>query len=178
MKLVEKSEKGQKQSASEDQAVQSGEAMDTQATPARPELIKKSPVKANLEDYESAYGSFSWEEAKKEISYFPDGKVNAAYNAIDRHINNGRRNKVALYTVGADNKLEKLTFQEIYEESNRIGNALKSLGVKKGDRVFALYINNCHCKNRRDRWASFLGVRSRCAERQTDRQPGEGDHHQ
>jgi acetyl-CoA synthetase len=136
MKLVEKSEKGQKQSASEDQAVQSGEAKDTQATPARPELIKKSPVKANLEDYESAYGSFSWEEAKKEISYFPDGKVNAAYNAIDRHINNGRRNKVALYTVGADNKLEKLTFQEIYEESNRIGNALKSLGVKKGDRVF------------------------------------------
>jgi acetyl-CoA synthetase len=102
----------------------------------RPEIIKKSSVKVNIEDYESACASFSWEEARKEISYFPDGKLNAAYNAIDRHIKNGRRNKVALYSIDANNKLEKLTFQEIYDQSNQVGNALKSLGVKKGDRVF------------------------------------------
>jgi len=138
MKLVEKSGKDHTHSASKDkvQAVKNDDGEEKQVTPARAELIKKSPVKANLEDYESVYNSFSWEEAKKEISYFPGGKVNAGYNAIDRHINNGRRNKVALYTIGADNKLEKLTFQEIYEESNRIGNALKSVGVVKGDRVF------------------------------------------
>jgi acetyl-CoA synthetase len=138
MKLVEKSGKDHTHSASKDkvQAVKNDDGEEKQVTPARAELIKKSPVKANLEDYESVYSSFSWEEAKKEISYFPGGKVNAGYNAIDRHINNGRRNKVALYTIGADNKLEKLTFQEIYEESNRIGNALKSVGVVKGDRVF------------------------------------------
>jgi acetyl-CoA synthetase len=138
MKLVEKSGKDHTHSASKDkvQAVKNDDGKEKQVTPARAELIKKSPVKANLEDYESVYSSFSWEEAKKEISYFPGGKVNAGYNAIDRHINNGRRNKVALYTIGADNKLEKLTFQEIYEESNRIGNALKSVGVVKGDRVF------------------------------------------
>lgn len=138
MKVVEKSGKEQKHSPSKDkvQTAKSAETSDKQSSPARPELIKKFPVKANIEDYETTYSSFSWEEAKKEITYFPGGKINAAYNAIDRHLTNGRRNKVALYTVGADNKLEKLTFQEMYEESNRAGNALKSLGVVKGDRVF------------------------------------------
>ena len=138
MKLVEKSEEKQAAVTTKDKAP-AGKADDKEAKPApatRPELIKKHPVKANLEDYDNAYNSFSWEEAKKEISYFPGGKVNAAYNAIDRHVSNGRRNKVALYTVGADNKLEKLTFQEIFDESNKVGNALKSLGVLKGDRVF------------------------------------------
>ena len=102
----------------------------------RPEILKKFPVKANVENYDEYYSNFRWEDAKKEISYFPGGKLNAAYNAVDRHIFSGRKNKVALYNIDANNKLEKRTFQEIYEESNRIGNALKQLGVKKGDRVF------------------------------------------
>lgn len=103
---------------------------------ARRELIKKFPIKANLEDYEAAYASFSWDQAKQEISWFAEGQINAAYNAIDRHMNNGRRNKVALYSVSAGNQLEALTYQDIYYLSNRLGNALKSLGVVKGDRVF------------------------------------------
>ena len=103
---------------------------------ARREIIKKYPVKANLEDYDAAYASFSWEEAKKELSWFADGKINAAYNAIDRHMNDGRRNKVALYSVDAENRLETFTFQDLYYLSNRLGNALRDLGVVKGDRVF------------------------------------------
>jgi acetyl-CoA synthetase len=103
---------------------------------ARKEIIKKFPVKANLEDYEAAYASFSWEEAKKELSWFADGKINAAYNAIDRHMNDGRRNKVALYSVDAQNRLETFTFQDLFYLSNRLGNALRDLGVVKGDRVF------------------------------------------
>ncbi|HEY9756504.1 MAG TPA: acetate--CoA ligase [Oculatellaceae cyanobacterium] len=73
---------------------------------------------------------------KKELSYFSGGKINAAYNAIDRNLINGRRNKVAMYTVAADGKLEKHTFQEVHDAANKVGNALKSLGVQKGDRVF------------------------------------------
>lgn len=103
---------------------------------ARREIIKKFPVKANLDDYEAAYASFSWDEAQKELSWFADGKINAAYNAIDRHMNDGRRNKVALYSVDAENQLEMFTFQDLYYLSNRMGNALRDLGVVKGDRVF------------------------------------------
>jgi len=103
---------------------------------AKQEFIKKFPIKVNLENYEEAYANFDWADAKKEISYFAGGKINAAYNAVDRHMHDGRRNKVALYCIDAKNKLEKFTFQDIYHLSNRMGNALKDLGVKKGDRVF------------------------------------------
>lgn len=100
------------------------------------EIIRKFPVQANLTDYETAYETFSWEEARQQVSFFADGTVNAAYNAVDRHMNSGRRNKVALYAVNAQEQLETFTFQEIYYLSNKLGNALKSLGVMKGDRVF------------------------------------------
>lgn len=100
------------------------------------EILKKFPVKANLEDYESLYSQFSWEDGRKEINYFAGGKLNAAYNAVDRHMHDGRRNKVALYCVDSDNKLELFTFQDLYYHSNRLGNALKTLGIQKGDRVF------------------------------------------
>ena len=103
---------------------------------AKREILKKAAVNCNLHEYENFYNTFSWQDAQKEISYFFGGKVNAAYNAVDRHLHNGRRNKVALYSVDARGHLEKYTFQEIYEAANRLGNALKSLGVKRGDRVF------------------------------------------
>jgi len=125
MKLAEKADKSEKEKSAGDEQKS-----------VRKEIIKKFPVNCNLTDYEATYATFSWEEAKKEISYFADGKINAAYNAIDRHLHNGRRNKVALYSVDAKGVLVKYTFQEMYDEVNRLGNALKSLGVQKGDRVF------------------------------------------
>ncbi|MFN8551782.1 MAG: acetate--CoA ligase [Candidatus Obscuribacterales bacterium] len=133
MKLVDKPAKSQKRDNS---ASTAGENTGAKSTPARAELIKKPAPRANIENYEQDYQSFNWEDAKKEISYFTGGKMNAAYNAVDRHMHDGRRNKVALYSVNAANKIEKLTFQDIYEQSNKMGNALKKLGVKKGDRVF------------------------------------------
>jgi acetyl-CoA synthetase len=98
--------------------------------------IKKFPVKANLENYYSTYETFSWEEAKKEIIYFDGGKVNAAYNAIDRHAFGPRANKVALYAVDDRMQANKYTFLDLHYLTNRMGNALKNLGVEKGDRVF------------------------------------------
>ena len=132
MKLAEQS---QKKSNTLEPAASSAEEKDDKAT-GRKELIKKFPVRCNLEDYATTYNTFDWADAKKEIAYFEGGKVNAAYNAVDRHLVNGRKNKVALYSIDASGKLEKFTFQEIYEAANKMGNALKSLGVKKGDRVF------------------------------------------
>jgi acetyl-CoA synthetase len=132
MKLVDKPAKAPKKDASTPTA---GEG--TSSKPAvRAELIKKPAPRANIENYEQSYETFNWDDAKKEISYFAGGKMNAAYNAVDRHMHDGRRNKVALYSVNASNKIEKLTFQDVYEQSNKMGNALKKLGVKRGDRVF------------------------------------------
>lgn len=100
------------------------------------EIIKKYPVDPAISNYEKAYTSFSWQDARSEVHWFGGEKVNAAYNAVDRHMYDGRRNKVALYSIGVDNKLHKLTFYDVYEQSNRLGNALKKLGVQRGDRVF------------------------------------------
>ncbi len=62
-------------------------------------------------------------------------KVNAAYEAIDRHAESDRRDKIALYYSDA-NREEQYTFLEMKEKSNRFGNVLRKLGIKKGDRVF------------------------------------------
>ncbi len=99
-------------------------------------LIKKFPVKVNLDNYESYYSTFSWDQASSEITWFAGGKVNAVYNAVDRHFHNGRRNKVALYHIDCEDRVQAFTFQDIYYSSNRLGNALKSLGINKSDRVF------------------------------------------
>lgn len=109
---------------------------DSSSKGVRKEIIKKFPVRCNLEDYATTYNTFTWDQARSEIAYFHDGKVNATYNAIDRHLTAGRKNKVALYSVDPTGHLEKYTYLEMYEAVNRMGNALKSLGIKKGDRVF------------------------------------------
>lgn len=117
-------------------AVYRSSGSSTRVGAGRKEVIKKFPVSANLTDYECAYSSFSWDQAKADINWFAEGKLNAGYNAVDRHMHDGRRNKVALYSVDAQNRLETFTFQDMHYLSNRLGNALKGLGVVKGDRVF------------------------------------------
>ncbi|TDO12813.1 acetyl-CoA synthetase [Bacillus subtilis] len=90
----------------------------------------------HLKNYEETYRHFDWAEAEKHFSWHETGKLNAAYEAIDRHAESFRKNKVALYYKDA-NRDEKYTFKEMKEESNRAGNVLKRYGnVEKGDRVF------------------------------------------
>jgi len=93
-------------------------------------------VAPNLGNYEAASRDFTWEEARKEIDWFDGGRLNAAYNAVDRHALNWRKNKVALYWEGERGEIEKYTFRELSELSNQFANALISIGVGKGDRVF------------------------------------------
>src|SRR3989344_4728300 len=91
----------------------------------------------NLKDYDKAYRDFNskdWERGG--IEYFEDGKLNAAYNAVERHATNENKNKIALYHLD-DNLVEtKITFYELNQLANKFGNYLKSLGVNPGDRVF------------------------------------------
>jgi len=67
--------------------------------------------------------------------WFVGGKTNITYNCLDRHVKSGKRNKVAYIYLDENDNERKITYGELLELVNRIANGLKSLGVKKGDRV-------------------------------------------
>jgi len=98
--------------------------------------ISELKAKPNLENYEKTYRTFTWEEGKKELEWFKEGKINAAFNAIDKNSTGFRKNKVALYWESEEGEKKKFTFQELANLSNQFANFLKSLGVESGDRVF------------------------------------------
>ncbi|MGM0920813.1 MAG: acetate--CoA ligase [Bacillota bacterium] len=90
----------------------------------------------NLEDYAKAYENFDWAEAEKHLSWSETGRINAAYEAIDKHAESFRKNKVALYYRDPERE-EKYTFKEMKDHSNKAGNILRQCAdVEKGDRVF------------------------------------------
>jgi acetyl-CoA synthetase len=104
------------------------------------ELVMKDPgklrVKPNLQGYAELRKSFKWSDAEKMVDWFPGGKINAAYNAVDRHAKGPRRNKIALIYDDGEGNATKMTFQQLYEMTNKFANVLKKLGVKRQDRVF------------------------------------------
>ena len=69
--------------------------------------------------------------------WFIGGKLNVSYNALDRHIETWRRNKAAIIwePEPIDEEHRVLTYYDLYREVNKFANVLKSLGVRKGDRV-------------------------------------------
>lgn len=90
----------------------------------------------NLKSYDELYENFNWADVEKEFSWKDTGRMNMAYEAIDRHAESFRKNKIALYYRDGERN-EKYTFKEMKELSNKAGNALKTYGdVEKGDRVF------------------------------------------
>jgi acetyl-CoA synthetase len=92
-------------------------------------------TKPNLPDYDQAKRTFSWNKAKKEITYI-NGKLNAAYNAIDRNAKNWRKNKIALYWEGENEDKKRFTFQDLNKLSSQFANLLHSLEINRKDRVF------------------------------------------
>jgi len=68
-------------------------------------------------------------------AWFLDGKLNASANCLDRHVHGGRRNTAALIWIGEDGEEHTYTYARLYREVNRFANALRRLGVGKGDRV-------------------------------------------
>jgi acetyl-CoA synthetase len=74
-----------------------------------------------------------------DAKWFVGGKLNVSYNCLDRHIRGARRNKAALIWIGEPGDRRTLTYWDLYREVNKFANALKKLGVAKGDRV-AIYM--------------------------------------
>ena len=81
----------------------------------------------NVSQYDFVNGNIEW---------FSGGKLNASYNCIDRHIEDGHGEKTAIIWEGNDpNQSRKFSYNELLKEVSKFSNALKELGVKKGDRV-------------------------------------------
>ena len=69
------------------------------------------------------------------IKWYEDGTLNASANCIDRHLKN-KKDKIAIIWVGDDPKdTKKISYKQLHKEVSKTANALKELGIKKGDRV-------------------------------------------
>ena len=89
-----------------------------------------------LKDYKHMAAEFSWTHAEKVFSWYESGKVNIAYEAVDRHAESFRKNKVALYYKDADRK-EAYTYNEMKKMTNKAANVFHNhSSLKKGDRLF------------------------------------------
>ena len=73
------------------------------------------------------------------VKWFEGGKINLSYNCLDRHVATWRKNKAAIIWEGEPGEVVTLTYQQLLVEVSKLANVLKSLGVKKGDRV-AIYM--------------------------------------
>ena len=102
--------------------------------------ITLSPgVVPNLKDYEVFSHSFTWEAEQKFLDGLPEQKgFNIAYEAAERHAKGKLKDTVALRWVLKDKTVKDFTYYEIHKLSSRFANALTTLGIKKGERVFAL----------------------------------------
>ena len=119
----------------------------------------------NEDSYEISLGNFDtdtrrkakldqvsfWDDQAKKLSWFKqwtktlewnspfakwfiDGKINASYNTLDVHQTN-RAKKPAIHWMGEDGTNRTITYADLYRDVCKFANVLKSLGVKKGDRV-------------------------------------------
>ena len=93
---------------------------------------------ANLSDYETAVRSFSWPQARAMLEGLPDGGLNIAHEAVDRHLRAGRGNRIAIRWIGRDDQIRDFTYASLGAAVNRFANVLTRHGVAKGDRIFSL----------------------------------------
>ncbi|WP_156290585.1 acetate--CoA ligase [Oceanobacillus salinisoli] len=97
----------------------------------------------NLSNYNQIKAEFSWDDMGRDFIR-ANGKVNAAYETIDRHVEEGYGDKIALHYVNGDEK-QTYTFKEVKEKTDHYARVLKKIGVKKGDRVFVFLPKTPEC---------------------------------
>jgi acetyl-CoA synthetase len=67
--------------------------------------------------------------------WFEDGKINASYNCVDRHVEAGNGDRVAYYWHGEEGEERTVTYADLHRDVQRFANALKDLGIERGDVV-------------------------------------------
>jgi len=71
--------------------------------------------------------------------WFKDGKINASYNCLDRHVEAGKGSKIAYYYEGEPGDRWTITYRQLLDDVSRFANGLRALGIRKGDRI-AIYM--------------------------------------
>jgi len=125
------------------------------------EFAAKAHIRS-LAEYEELYAQSIadpeafWESAAQELHWFTPwtkvfdwelpwakwfvgGKINISYNCLDRHVQNGKSDKTAILWEGEPGEVRKVSYGELLADVQKFANALKWLGIKKGDRV-AVYM--------------------------------------
>jgi len=120
--------------------------------------VKQWMDRNNIKDLDELYKKaenweWFWEEISKDLvewyepykkvvewdapwaKWFVGAKYNIVHDALDKHVNSWRKNKVAFIFEGEPGDIKKYTYNDLYIEVNKLANALKKIGVKKGDRI-------------------------------------------
>ncbi|MGP9695182.1 acetate--CoA ligase [Brachybacterium sp. AOP25-B2-12] len=114
---------------------------------ARPSLYQEA-ARDRLAFWKDRASLLSWETVPTETldwtnppfaRWFADGRLNACYNAVDRHVESGHGDQAALLVEYEDGEDRAITYGELQDEVSRMANVLVSLGVETGDRV-AIYM--------------------------------------
>jgi acetyl-CoA synthetase len=93
----------------------------------------------NLDEYARTRRDFTWEAARARLDGLPGGRgLNIAHEAVDRHAAGSLADRVALRWLGRTGSASPLTYRDLRAETNRFANALISLGMQAGERVFVL----------------------------------------
>ncbi|MGM0577510.1 MAG: acetate--CoA ligase [Myxococcota bacterium] len=106
-------------------------------------VIRKSPpatgAEPNLVDYEATRARFSWADARAALDGLPEGRgLNIAHEAVDRHAAGPRADHVAIRWLGRDGARRDISYRSLRDLTNRFANVLGGLGIRRGERVFAL----------------------------------------
>jgi acetyl-CoA synthetase len=98
----------------------------------------RGPVAPNLEDYEQAYRTFSWDAIRPELEGLPGGGLNLGHEAVTRHARGPAAYRIAFRWIARDGSVTELTYSGLERITNRFANVLRGLGAEKGNTVFAL----------------------------------------
>ncbi|MFA7412869.1 MAG: acetate--CoA ligase [Rhizobium sp.] len=99
---------------------------------------RKAIEEANFQNYEALREAFTWDGARALLDGLPGGGLNIAHEAIDRHVDKGRGGKTAIRWIAKDESRHDFTYADLRDRTSRFANVLQSLGISKGDRVYAL----------------------------------------
>lgn len=127
---------------------------ETRSFPPSEEFAAQANAQADLYEKASADRLEFWAEQARELvtwrtpftetldwsgapvaRWFADGTLNAAYNAVDRHVEAGHGDRVAIHFEGEPGDTRTVTYADLQQEVSRAANALTALGVRTGDRV-------------------------------------------
>ena len=129
---------------------------ETRTFPPTPEFAKQANAKIEMYDeaerdrlafWEKQASFLHWHKKWDQVldwkppfaKWFVGGRLNACYNALDRHVLEGRGNRVAFYFEGEPGDTKTFTYAELLTLVKKAANALTSIGIKDGDRV-AIYM--------------------------------------